>query len=73
MTRGEVTFPGWRDATPGTRVQRNGSGWTGTVVRVSVEPSGRRGHVTVKWDRSGAIGRVVAPAYDLTPVEEVPA
>jgi hypothetical protein len=63
--RGTVTFPRpmWKI---GARVRMIGSGWEGTVTGVA-----RRGAdygVTVRWDKSGAEGRVVAAAFDLEPL-----
>jgi hypothetical protein len=62
----EITFPDWREATPGTRGHSR-SGWTGTIERVVVAGSGS--FVRVRWDRNGASGRVITPAYSLTPIE----
>lgn len=64
----EVTFPEWRSARPGQRVRRNGSGWTGTIEKVNPAMVGGWG-VRVRWDQSGAVGRVVTPGYSLSPID----
>lgn len=79
--RGEVMFPDWRTAEPGTRVEHVRSGRTGTVVRPSPMAAARaRGgpdgggaaYLIVDWDDTGfgtSRGRVVAPAFDLRRVD----
>lgn len=57
--RGPVRWPEWRSAPAGTRVRHVVTGWEGSVVSQGVR------HITIRWDRSGAVGRVVAPAFDL--------
>lgn len=75
--RGVPTWPGWRDAPPGTRVAHVRSGRTGTFTRVG----GRGPHATavIAWDPRPPmfggrpiVGRVVAPAFDLRPIAADP-
>lgn len=66
--RGEVTWPNWRTAEPGTRVQNVRTGRTGTFVQAT------SGYAVIDWDVVHAWqigpsrGRVVAPAFDLRPI-----
>jgi hypothetical protein len=66
--RGTPTWPDWKQARPGQRVQSVRTGWTGTVVKVKTGRAGSSGFAVIQWDRSGSTGRVVAPAFDLRPV-----
>lgn len=75
--RGEATFPDWREAEPGTRVEHIRSGRRGTIVRPSPMATARAkggpragggSYLIVDWDDVGfgvSRGRVVAPAFDL--------
>ena len=67
--RGELTWPEWRDASPGARVQHVRSGRRGTFVRWPKTPPLRNpGYAVIHWDDNGyrgGIGRVVAYAFDL--------
>lgn len=70
--RGVPTWPGWRDAPPGTRVAHVRSGRTGTFTRVGGR--GRHATAVIAWDpmppmfTRPIVGRVVAPAFDLRPI-----
>ena len=68
--RGEPTWPEWRKAKPGTRIEHVRSGRTGTLKRVVDR---RNGYVVIVWDAHErwpreTEGRVVAPAFDLRPI-----
>jgi hypothetical protein len=72
--RGETTWPNWRDAPPGTRVEHVRSGATGTFVKPS---KARNNGAIIDWDPieiAGGIpigtrrGYVVAAAFDLRPI-----
>lgn len=72
LLRGPVTWRDWKKAEPPVRVRHNVSGATGTVEYISVPPANRSVgalYVRVRWD-NGYEGRVSAPAYDLTPLNE---
>lgn len=63
--RGEPTWPEWRNAKPGQRIEHTRSGATGTFARWPVTHPGRNpGYAVIQWD-NGSTGRVVAYAYDL--------
>lgn len=63
--RGPQTWPEWRTAQEGQRVEHARSGMKGTFMRWPATPKGRApGYAVVRWD-SGSTGRVVAYAYDL--------
>lgn len=62
--RGEATWPGWKKATPGLRIEHVRSGVRGTFRRAVVT---RNGYAVIEWD-NGHTGRVVAPAFDLRPI-----
>lgn len=64
--RGTPTWPDWKSAKPGTRVEHVRSGYQGALVRaVHGRTQGAR-YAIIAWD-NGARGRVVAPAFDLRP------
>ena len=79
--RGEPTWRDWKVAPVGTRVRHNRSGRTGTLRRVvgAERRSGGSRYAVIQWDNdklgrpvepgAGVVGRVVAPAFDLTPIE----
>lgn len=67
--RGEPTWPDWKTAEPGTRVEHVRSGATGTFVRAIILGNS---HAVIDWDDTGfgvSRGRVVAPAFDLKVME----
>lgn len=76
--RGEPTWPDWKEAEPGTRVERVGSGRTGTFVKVGNRHPGLRTNTfaVIDWDPHGRFGvqrgRVDAPAFDLRVICQVP-
>lgn len=75
--RGDPTWPNWKKAKPGQRVEHVRSGHQGTFVRLPRTQAGRSPrYAVIEWDaRPGTVmnkpvvGRVVAPAYDLRPIE----
>ena len=72
--RGEASWPGWKSAEPGTRVEHVRSGRQGTFVRAVVRSGSTRFAVidwdaTQPWQSGPSRGRVVAPAFDLRPVD----
>ena len=67
--RGEPTWPEWKAAPAGTRVENVRTGRAGTFVKVGM-PGHRNAYAVVDWD-TGFRGRVVAPAFDLRPISEV--
>ncbi len=75
--RGKATFPDWKRARPGQRVEHVRTGAQATVIRAVLGKNGRGLHLAVLWDaRNGlpaARGNVVAPAFDLRPVGDPPA
>lgn len=71
--RGEVTYPNWKSAQPGDRVEHVRSHYRGTVVHAIVGTISSARYLVVDWDDVGfgiTRGRVVAPAFDLKPVED---
>lgn len=74
--RGTPTWPGWRDAAPGTRVEHVRSGRRGTLRRVVYGRTAGTRYAVIAWDPmppmfpAPIIGRVVAPAYDLRPITD---
>lgn len=70
--RGEPTWPDWKQAQPGTRVEHVRSGRTGTFVRVGGQPGQKHNTAVVDWDDVGFginRGRTVDPAHDLKEVK----
>lgn len=65
--RGEPTWPNWKSAESGTRVEHVRTGRQGTFVQVG--NPGKNAYAVVDWD-TGSRGRVVAPAYDLKEVSK---
>lgn len=73
--RGEPTFPDWKKARPGTRVEHVHTGARGTLKRsVHGKTPGSR-FAVIEWDARPpmnriVIGRVIAPAFDLRKVQD---
>jgi hypothetical protein len=71
--RGEPTWPDWKKAKPGQRVEHVRSGDRATFVAVSRH---RNNGAIVEWDPTHAWqaspvrAYVIAPAFDLRPVEQ---
>jgi hypothetical protein len=63
--RGEPTWPDWRSAAPGTRVEHVRSGARATFVKPS---RNRNNGAIVRWDGLDRNSTVVAPAFDLRPI-----
>lgn len=66
--RGTPTWPDWKQAKPGTRVEHVRSGRQGTFVKCS---RNRHNGAIIDWDDTGfGVSRAncVAPAFDLRPV-----
>ena len=73
--RGEPTWPDWKKAVPGTRVEHVRSGRRGTLARVVDGRTAGNRYAVVDWDGGYSVtghtyrGRVVAPAFDLRPID----
>lgn len=67
--RGTPTWPGWKTAAPGTRFEHVRTGRRGTFIKPSRH---RNNGALVHWDGQpeGRTVYVVAPAFDLQPIEE---
>lgn len=69
--RGTPTWPNWKKAAPGTRVEMIGTGRQGTFVKAS---RNRHNGAIIDWDPTpfsgGKVvrGYVVAAAFDLRPL-----
>lgn len=76
--RGEATWPDWKKARPGLRLEHVRSGRQGTLRRVVNGRTPGNRFVVIQWDNdalgrpvepgTGVTGRVVAPAFDLRPI-----
>jgi hypothetical protein len=77
----KVTWADWKKAKPGTIVRHNESGREGTLVKTVLPKRASARYAVVRWhnDKLGrptddeskmTTGRVIAPAFDLTPVDQ---
>lgn len=74
------TWPNWRQAKPGTRVEHVSSGAQGTFVRwPATSPRRAPAYAVVDWDPrqpwhhgKPVRGRAVAYAFGLRPIDKIP-
>lgn len=74
--RGTPTWPDWKQGKEGQRVEHVRSGMQGTFQRAIVGKTAGTRFAVIAWDGQPGlgngepvIGRVVAPAFDLRPIE----
>lgn len=65
--RGETTWPDWKKAKEGQRFEHVRTGAQGTFIKVA---KSKNNGAIVRWDGGSERSYVVAPAFDLRPIEE---